>query len=1116
MAGSRIKGITIEIDGDTKGLDKALGSVNQSASKTQQELRDVNKLLKLDPGNTELIAQKQQLLGQAISQTSDKLSTLKSAQAQVEAQFKSGDIGEAQYRAFQREVASTEATLKGYQSQLSTAQSNQQELGQSTQRLQNYFKATGTSVDDFKSVLGTRLVSAIKDGTASSEALDKALQLIARESGVASSDMSKLASVLDGVDDKNIKKAAQSINDLGTQTEGASGKISVFKGAVMAEGLSKLSEKASEAGGAVVETAIEFGNAQSSMQNTMGITASDAKVATDVVKDVFSNGMVGSVGEAEDAVKNVINTFGTMTNSSDWGTLANNLTAISKHAGVDVRDAANASSQAMKAMGLSGTQATDLIAQGLQDGLNKNDDFLDTVNEYAPTFQDAGISAGGMLAILNAGMDAGAFNTDKTADAIKEFQLRLTSGQLDKPMEQFSKSTQDAFNAFKQGKATSAEVMAAVGQDLAKMPADKAKAAVQGLGTQFEDLGQQASSALLSVATQTEQTAGATKKMSEQTPGEKWTSALNTLKLAFSDVVIQMTPLINKLSDLIQWFNNLSPTVKTVIGVFGAISVAIAALAPIITMIVGIIGTFGAAALLPIIGIIAAVIAVITGIVVAIKNWGSIVKWMQGVWSGVSGFFSGVWNSISKTFTTVISEISNFVSTKFNEIKKVVSDVVTSIADTISNVWNGIVSVVSTVFNAIKSVIETIWNGIKIFFTVTFAVLSALFISAFNILSVPVRLAFEVIKAIITVAMEAIMAFLTPILNFLSQLFTTVFNAIKDFLTTVWEGIKNVFTTALQIISTVIQNVVQGWINIITPIMSAIQSIFSTVWDAISSVISTVVNAIASVISSVWDTIVSVTTSVFNTVANVISNVWNNIKSVVSSVVNGVVSAVSGAWNTVVSVTSSVFNSVMSVSSNVWNSIKSTISSVVNGISSTVSGVWNGIMSVTSSVWNGIKSAMTGPIEGAKGVISGIVNTIKGLFNFHLSFPAINIPHIPLPHFSLEGSFNPLKGQIPHVGVNWYAKGGIFTKPTMFAAPGGYNGVGEAGPEAALPLNAKTLGGIGKGIVDATGGIGGDTYQITIQVLADTSAQTIKKITDAVSDGITRSQNAKARALGGS
>lgn len=532
MAG-RIKGITIEINGDTKGLDKALSSVNSNANKTQSELRDVNKLLKLDPGNTELIAQKQKLLAQAITQTGDKLKTLKDAQAQVDAQFAKGDIGEEQYRAFQREIASTEAKLKGYKSQLSTAENSQQELSQSTQRLQNYFKATGTSVDDFKSVLGTRLVNAIKSGTASSEALDRALQMIAKESGIASSDMSKLTQTLDKVDDTNITNASKAIEDLGTKTEETSGKMDVFKGATMAEGLSQISDKAAEMGGAIVETAMDFGNAQSSMQNTMGLTATDAQKATDIVRDVFSNGMVDSVEEANEAVQDVINGFGTMTNSSDWGTLSNNLVAIAKHAGVDVKNAVNASSQAMKTLGLTSDQATDLISQGLQDGLNKNDDFLDTVNEYAPTFQDAGISAGGMLAVLNAGMDAGAFNTDKTSDAIKEFQLRLTSGQLDEPMKQFSKSTQDAFAQFKDGKATSAEVMASVGQDLSKMPADKAKAAVQGIGTQFEDLGQQASSSLLMATTETEKTTGATKKMNEQTPGEKWTSALNTLKTAF-------------------------------------------------------------------------------------------------------------------------------------------------------------------------------------------------------------------------------------------------------------------------------------------------------------------------------------------------------------------------------------------------------------------------------------------------------------------------------------------------------------------------------------------------------------------------------------------------------
>ncbi|WP_439818370.1 phage tail tape measure protein [Weissella paramesenteroides] len=1115
MAGSRIKGITIEINGDTKGLDKALASVNSNANKTQSELRDVNKLLKLDPGNTELIAQKQKLLAQAITQTGDKLKTLKDAQAQVDAQFAKGDIGEEQYRAFQREIASTEATLKGYKSQLSTAENSQQELSQSTQRLQNYFKATSTSVDDFKSVLGTRLVNAIKSGTASSESLDRALQMIAKESGIASSDMSKLTQTLDKVDDTNVTNASKAISDLGNKTNQASGKMEVFKGAAMAEGLSQVADAASEAGGAVIDTAMQFGNAQSSMQNTMGLTASQAKNATDVVKNVFNSGVVDSVDEANESVQTIINSFGDLANGGELQKLSTDLTGIARHGGVDIKDAANASSQAMKSMGLTGRQATDLIAKGLQDGLNKNDDFLDTVNEYAPTFKDAGISADGMLSVLNAGMQDGAFNTDKVADAVKEFQLRLTSGQLDEPMKQFSQSTQDAFAQFKAGKATSADVMASVGKDLSKMPADKAKQAVQGLGTQFEDLGQKASSSLLEATKKTEDATGATKKMNEQTPGEKWQSALNTLKTAFSDVVIQMTPLMNKLSDLIKWFNNLNPTIKTVIGVFGAISVAIAALAPIITMIVGVIGAFGVGALLPIIGIITAVIAVITGIVVAIKNWGSIVKWLQGVWSGITTFFSGLWNGIKQVFTTVLTAIGSFIQMEIQGWTIIITTVMNVIKTVITTVWNVIKTVVSTVLAGIKSVIETIWNGIKMFFTVTFAVLQALFISAFNILTVPVRLAFEIIKAVITVVMQAIVAFLTPIIQKIQQIFTTVFNAIKDFLTTVWNGIKAMFTVVIGFISAFITSEINGWKNIITIVMNVIKGIISSVWNGIKAVITSVLNVIKPIISATWNSISNITRSVFNAVRSFITSVWNAIKSVVNSVVNSIKSFVSNAWNGIKSVTSSVFNAVKSTASSVWNGIKSVISSVVNGIRSTVSNVWNGIRSVTTSVWNGIKSAITGPIQAAKGVVSGIVDSIKRLFNFRLKFPSIDIPHIPLPHFNLSGSFNPLKGKIPHVGVNWYAKGGVFTKPTLFANNGGFNGIGEAGSEAALPLNAKTLGGIGKGIAEATGGLGGDTINVTVQVLADTSAQTIKKLTDAVTDGITRAQNSKARAIGG-
>lgn len=107
-----IKGITIEIGGDVSPLNKALGEVNKESRSIQNELKSVERLLKLDPSNTELVAQKQKLLGEAVEKSREKLDYLKKAQAQVEAEFKNGNMGETEYRAFQRQVISAEQALK--------------------------------------------------------------------------------------------------------------------------------------------------------------------------------------------------------------------------------------------------------------------------------------------------------------------------------------------------------------------------------------------------------------------------------------------------------------------------------------------------------------------------------------------------------------------------------------------------------------------------------------------------------------------------------------------------------------------------------------------------------------------------------------------------------------------------------------------------------------------------------------------------------------------------------------------------------------------------------------------------------------------------------------------
>ena len=138
----RIKGITIELDGDTKGLDKALKDVNKESYKLQNELRDVDKLLKFNPKNVELLAQKKKLLADQVENTKKKLDQLKSAQEQVTKAFEAGEISEEQYRDFQREIAETESKLKHYETQLKSVDSTQRSFGEK-------MAASGKSVKEF-------------------------------------------------------------------------------------------------------------------------------------------------------------------------------------------------------------------------------------------------------------------------------------------------------------------------------------------------------------------------------------------------------------------------------------------------------------------------------------------------------------------------------------------------------------------------------------------------------------------------------------------------------------------------------------------------------------------------------------------------------------------------------------------------------------------------------------------------------------------------------------------------------------------------------------------------------------------------------------------------------
>ena len=163
MASSKIKGITVEIGGDTTKLGKAIGDIEKQSNSLKGELKQVEKLLKMDPGNADLLAQKQEILTRAVSETTEKLKILRDAQEQVEKQFKDGKIGEDKYRAFQREIIKTENELKDFQNTLDDTGDDFEDMGESAEESSEGFTIMKGALADLVANAISSAISAIGD-----------------------------------------------------------------------------------------------------------------------------------------------------------------------------------------------------------------------------------------------------------------------------------------------------------------------------------------------------------------------------------------------------------------------------------------------------------------------------------------------------------------------------------------------------------------------------------------------------------------------------------------------------------------------------------------------------------------------------------------------------------------------------------------------------------------------------------------------------------------------------------------------------------------------------------------------------------------------------------------
>lgn len=300
--------------------------------------------------------------------------------------------------------------------------------------------------------------------------------------------------------------------------------------------------------------------------------------------------------------------------------------------------------------------------------------------------------------------------------------------------------------------------------------------------------------------------------------------------------------------------------------------------------------------------------------------------------------------------------------------------------------------------------------------------------------------------------------YLQPLVDSIGTfVFNNLIPAVGRFIAAVFEAVPGLLEIGLNSISESISEAFGGIIDAET-VKIAIESIAGAfaAFAATEAVIALpgLIDKISTAITGLSLNPVSLAIAAIAGIIIALTQLWNNneqFREFITSTWNAIMSFLSNLWASISSTAVSVWNGISSSISGVVNKISSVISTVFNTVKSVITNVWNGIKNTTTSVWNGIKSAIETPLNKAKNIVKSVIDTIKGFFNFNISWP-----HIPMPHFSITprgwGVGDLLKGKIPKLGIDWYAKAmnepRILDGAQIFGAMGGrLLGGGEAGQE---------------------------------------------------------------------
>ena len=857
----RIKGITVEIGGDTTGLSKALSGVNKEIKSTQTQLKDVNKLLKLDPTNTTLLQQKQQLLKTAISETKDKLTQLKSVQDQMDEGLKNGTVTQQQYDAWQREIVETENELKNLQKELDNSSTAMTKMTAAGEKLQ--------SVGDTISGVGKKMLPV----TAGITALGTAAVTTAAN---FESSMSQVQATMGITKDSMSEVDGQSVNTMDALSALAKemGETTAFSATECAEALNYLAlagydtQEMVDTLPTVLNLAaagdMELATASDMVTDAMsalGMETSDADVMVDQMAKTASstNTSVAQLGEG-------ILKIGATARSVRGGTAELN-TALGILANNGIKGAEG------------GTHLRNVILslqQGCEDGAIAVGDMSVQVYDAEGNMR----SLNDILGDMNTAMDG--MTAEEKNNIISKIFNKTDLASVNALLANTGDTWDDLQDSITNS-AGAAQQMADTQLDNLQGQLTLLKSALEGLAI---SIGEILMPYIKSIVTHIQSFVDWLNNLDERTQKIIVTVAL---------VVAAIGPVLIIVGKVISSVGTIMTIIPKIVSLMGTVKTAMAGLNA--TMAANPIGL-----------IITAIGLLVAAFIYLWNNCEGFREFWINLWEKVKEIAITVWNAIKDSFVSIWEAISGTFTT-----------VVTAIGDFLSSAWEGIKNTVSTVMNAIHTVISTVWNAIKTVFETVFNVIKTVVTTYFNIYKTIIETVLNVIKTVVSTVMNAIQAVISTVWNAIKTAIDTVLNAIKTAVTTAWNVISTTTSTIFNAVKTVITTVWNAIKTAITTVVNAIHTAISTAWNTVKNTTSTVFNAVKSTVTTIWNGIKTAVMNVVNSIKSGISNGFNAIKSTVSNIVNGIKNTISNVFNTIWSTVSGIVNKLKSVFNFSWS-----------------------------------------------------------------------------------------------------------------------------------------------------------------------------------------------------